>query len=64
MFYTQDTICLLTEDFQTRHEDFVKNMVLCTLDQNPNTWFLVGNIFNKLLSKQILSKAAITQGYH
>ncbi|XP_060846853.1 uncharacterized protein LOC132926503 isoform X2 [Rhopalosiphum padi] len=57
----------LSEDessvIRTRHEEFVKSMSLVTLDNNPITRTTVaGKIFAELLSKNILSIEAITQG--
>ncbi|XP_060860797.1 eukaryotic translation initiation factor 4 gamma 3-like [Metopolophium dirhodum] len=63
----EDIIYSLSEDetsvIRTRHVEFVKLMSLITLDSNPITLTTVaGNIFAALLSKQILSVEAITQG--
>jgi len=45
------------------HEEFVKSMSLITLDSNPNTrTTVVGKMFAELLSKKILSMAAINKG--
>ncbi|XP_029341561.1 eukaryotic translation initiation factor 4 gamma 3-like [Acyrthosiphon pisum] len=62
-----DIIYSLSEDetsvIRTRHEEFVKLMSLITLDTNPITLTTVaGNIFAELLSKQLISVEAITQG--
>ncbi|CAH1732031.1 unnamed protein product [Aphis gossypii] len=62
-----DIIYSLSEDqssvIRTRHEEFVKSMSLITLDNNPITQTTVaGKIFAELLSKNILSMEAITQG--
>ncbi|XP_060846639.1 uncharacterized protein LOC132926310 [Rhopalosiphum padi] len=57
----------LSEDessvIRTRHEEFVKSMTLITLDNNPITRTTVaGKMFAELLSRNILSMEAITQG--
>ncbi|XP_060844791.1 uncharacterized protein LOC132924468 isoform X2 [Rhopalosiphum padi] len=62
-----DIIYSLSEDessvIRTRHEEFVKSMTLITLDNNPITQTTVaGKMFAELLSKNILSMEAITQG--
>ncbi|XP_025411781.1 eukaryotic translation initiation factor 4 gamma 3-like isoform X3 [Sipha flava] len=62
-----DIIYSLTEDQKsvilTRHDEFVKSMVLITLESNPNSrTTIAGKIFAELLSKKILSMAVITQG--
>ncbi|KAF0749869.1 eukaryotic translation initiation factor 4 gamma 3-like isoform X3, partial [Aphis craccivora] len=62
-----DIIYSLSEDqsseIRTRHEEFVKSMSLITLDNSPITrTTIAGNIFAELLSKNILSMEAITQG--
>lgn len=49
---------------RTRHEDFVRCMCLITLDSKPNSRTEAGRIFAELLSKNVLSMAAITQGYY
>ncbi|KAL5233967.1 hypothetical protein ACI65C_001377 [Semiaphis heraclei] len=46
----------------TRHEEFVKSMLLITLDCPITRTTVAGKIFAELLSKNILSIIAITQG--
>ncbi|KAL5233906.1 hypothetical protein ACI65C_001347 [Semiaphis heraclei] len=46
----------------TRHEEFVKSMLLITLDCPITRTTVAGKIFAELLSKNILSMIAITQG--
>eukprot|EP00102_Acyrthosiphon_pisum_P026294 XP_016663504.1 PREDICTED: uncharacterized protein LOC100575412 isoform X2 [Acyrthosiphon pisum] len=61
-----DIIYSLSEDDSsiifTRYEEFVKNMSLITLDSPIAQASVAGNIFAELLSKNILSMTAITQG--
>lgn len=45
-----------------RHEDFVKSMLLITLDSNLNSRTEAGKMFVELLSKKVLTIAAITKG--
>lgn len=65
-FFKQDIIYLLVEDksstIRERHEDFVKAMLLITLDCNPNSRTEAGKMFVELLSKKVLTMAAITKG--
>ncbi|XP_060844929.1 uncharacterized protein LOC132924566 [Rhopalosiphum padi] len=62
-----NVIYSLSEDessvFRSRHEEFVKSMLLVTLDNNPIIRTTVaGKIFAELLYKNILSMEAITKG--
>lgn len=49
---------------RTRHEVFVKSMSLISFDSNPNSPTEAGRMFAELLSKNVLSMAAVTQGYN
>lgn len=47
---------------RTRHDEFVKSMLLCTLDSKPNSRTEAGKILAELLTKKVISMEAITHG--
>lgn len=60
----------LTDDtnstIRTHHQEFVKTMVLTTLDSNPNSRAVSGKIFAELLSykNKVISIVDVTQWYY
>lgn len=67
MFFTQDIIPLLVKDKKqsspTKHENFVKYMLLNALNNNSISQIETGKLFAQLITKQALPKTTITQGY-
>ncbi|XP_050429511.1 eukaryotic translation initiation factor 4 gamma 3-like isoform X2 [Adelges cooleyi] len=66
MHNIEDVIYSLKEDnnstIRTRHEEFVKYMLLTTLEMSPKCQTEAGKMFAELLSKNVLSMVALTQG--
>lgn len=46
---------------RTRHDEFVKLIILITLDENPNSRTDAGKMLAELLSKSVISMFAVTQ---